>query len=251
MRRVFAILPLILLSNLTGFCQIKGDTIYYKQIEIRIYTYLLGKDTIVKSYFDKNAPRTIKKIKTNIGRVKHDLTFDSIMHLVRINYPSSSVTTTDLQTGKLTGFKTRTNPEFKSAITMDCYLIGAINYYSNEIAKDSNNYLSYYELANAYLRLNKTYSLSLFDKGISYINTSMRLNPAFEKAFVIKARLHEKNGIARGRMMSEPYVDIVDLNEIKQAIYCLDNLLRVNPDYEEGKQYRMELMDKYGSKYKL
>ena len=52
-------------------------------------------------------------------------------------------------------------------------------------------------------------------------------------------------------MMSEPHVDLVDVDEIKQSINCLNELLKINPDNTEARQYLDELNDRYSKKYKL
>jgi tetratricopeptide (TPR) repeat protein len=185
-----------------------------------------------------------------MGRMKRDLTFDSIADFVRTKYPSSSITTTDLSVDKPVKFYNTKTTDLNLAIAKDSYYIGAINYYWAEIEKDSSNYLSYYELAKAYDRYNLTYSLS-HDKVIGHLNTCIRLNPKFEEAYLLKARIHEKNGKMKGIMMSEPHVDIIDVDEIIQSINCLNECLLINPDNVEARQYLVELNDRYGKKYKL
>lgn len=80
---------------------------------------------------------------------------------------------------------------------------------------------------------------------------SLKLHSAFEEAYVLKARTHEKNGKWKGIMMSEPHVDIVETDEIKEAIKCLDDLLLLNPANREAQEYLAELKDRYGKNYKL
>jgi hypothetical protein len=244
MKKKLTILILILFITLPGFGQIYGDTIFYKSNEIRVYTYLLQNDTIIKAYFDKNIPRVMERRKTNLGRMKFDLTFDSITKFVRQTYVSASVTATDIQNVQLTAYREDINPNFKSAITTDCYWIGAINYYTEMTEKDSNDYLNHYELAVAFESYNSTYSL-MHDKTLKQLNTCIRLRPDFEDAYLFKARVHEKNGKMKGLMMSEPHHIIVDRNEINLAIQCLDNLLQINPNNAEAKKYREELKTKY------
>jgi len=252
MLKAITIFSFLLVSKLTIYGQINGDTLYYKQNEIRVYTYVLEGDTVVKAYCSKDLPRVIRKVKTNVGRVKRDLTFDSISQFVNQHYPSASTTATNLQTGKLIKFERGVTPDFESAISLDSYWIGAINYFSAEIEKDSVNYLSYYELANACDKFYFTGPLSSSlhcEKAISYLDKCIQLKPDFEKAYLLKARVHERNARGKGFIMADPHAHIEDVEEIKRALYCLDKLLVINPANEEGKQYRQELIDKYGDRY--
>ena len=250
MKRTIGILSIILAYNLTSYGQIKVDTLYHNQIEVRIYTYLLNQDTIVKVYFDHHTPRVTKKVKTNMGKIKRDLTFDGIADFVRTKYPSPSITTTDLSIDAPVKFSTTETPDLDLAIAKDSYYIDAINYYGNEIKKDNNSYLSYYNLAKMYADYNMAVTVS-HDKVIKLLARCILLNPNFEDAYLLKARVHEKNGIIRGIMMSDPHVDIVDVGEIIEAINSLNRILKLNPDNTEAKEYLEELKNRYGKKYKL
>jgi len=185
-----------------------------------------------------------------MGRIKRDLTFDSIADFVRTKYSSPSITATDLSIDKPVKYNIGETPDLNLPIAKDSYYIDAVNYYWGEIQTDSNSFLSYYELAKAYDSYDLTYSLS-HDKVIGLLNKCIRLNPDFEDAYLLKAMTHEKNGIMKGIMMSEPHVDIVDVDEIKQSINCLNELLKINPDNTKARKYLDELNDRYSKKYKL
>lgn len=248
MIRKITILTFILISNLTSYGQIKVDTLYFNQIEIRVFTFKLHQDTVVKAYIDQNTPRVTKKIKTNVGRIKRDLTLDSIVDFVSTKYQDPSITLTDLSIDKPSKFIDGETPNLNLAIAKDSYYIDAINYYWDEIEKDSNNYLFYYELAKSYDAYNHKFSL-LHDNVIGLLQKCIGLNPNFEKAYILQAKTHERIGIMKGHMMSEPHAQIVDLDEIKQSINCLNKLLNINPDNIEANQYLAELKEQYVKNY--
>ena len=250
MKNTIILSTFILFCNLTTYSQISVDTLYYKKVEIRVYTYLLHQDTAVHAYFDQNTPRKRKKIKTNIGRLKFDMTLEGIIDFLETKYRSPLVAPTDMNIDKPLSFSLGDTPHPALLIAKDSYCIGAISYYQKELEKNSRNYLPYYELAKAYDAY-KPYDPSIHDKVIAYLETCINLNPAFEEAYVLKARTHEKNGKWKGIMMSEPHVDIVDIDEIKEAIKCLDDILLLNPANREAQEYLAELKDRYGKNYKL
>ena len=250
MKKIIALFTIILTCTLASYGQVSVDTLYYNQIEVRIYTYLLNQDTIVKAYFDHKIPRVTKKVKSNIGKITQDLTYDSIAYFLRTEYPSVSITTTDLKIDAPVKFSITETPDLDLAIAKDSYYIDAINYYLNEIKKDNNSYLSYYNLAKMYAEYNTTVTFS-HDKVIKLLARCVLLNPNFEEAYLLKARVHEKNGIIKGALMSDPHVDIVDISEIIEAINSLNRVLKINPDNFEAKEYLEELKNRYGKKYKL
>lgn len=250
MNRIFAVLSLILIGNLSVYCQIGVDTLYYEQNEIRVYTYLVGKDTLVKAYYDKDARHVFKRVRTNLGRRKEDITLDSIARHIFKYHRFASVSSADFQNEELLEFEKGLTPDFKSTIARDSYLVGAVNYFFKEVERDSTNYLSYYELGKAYNQLHSL-RVSSYDKAISYFDTCIQLKPDFEDAYLSKAKVHEKKGIWKGIIRSDPHVNTVDVFEVKRALDCLDRLLNINPDHVEGKRYLIELKDRYGKRYKL
>lgn len=243
MKKALNFLILVFITSQTCFGQIDIDTIYHKKTEIRIYTYLLGNDTVAKAYFDMSLPRVTGKVSSNLGETTRDLTFDSIADFVRNIYPQSSITATDLKAGELTTFNPDIKPNSTSLISIDCYWIGGINHYSKEIVSDSSNFLNYFNLANA---LNQYYLWAgPYEKIITLLNSCIELNKEFEEAYILKAKMHEDNGVWKGIIMSEPHIDIVDRTEIELAISCLDELLKINPKNRQAKDLKIEIINKH------
>ena len=248
MKKTISLSIFLIVCSLTSFSQIKLDTLYFNKIEIRIFTYRLNHDTVVHAYFDQSTPRVWKKIDSNIGRIKYDLTLKRITNFVQKNYPSPLIAPTNFHLDKPLSFYPGDTPELTLAIAKDSYCIGAINFYQRELEKNAHNYLFYYELAKAYDTY-RPYDPIIHEQVLAYLATCLKQQPAFEEAYLLKARTHEKNGKMKGMMMSEPHVDMVDMDEIRQAIKCLEKLLLINPARLEAKQYLTELKDRYGKTY--
>lgn len=244
MKQLFITILLSLFSFIASG-QIASDTLFFNNIEIRVYTYSIESDTTIIAYFDHHVLKRSKKELRTFDQVIFDKTRLSIVNHVESIYPNASVKSTVFKNAELTPFSKEVKPDSKSLITKDCYWIGAINHYSKRIKKDSADYLNYFDLANAIIAYNYGSPHEHRDRIMALLNSSIGLNREFVKAYLLKSRIHEEMGIWKGAMMSDPHVDVVDLEEIQLAINCLNELLVLKPESKEAKDYRNELTKKY------
>lgn len=245
MKKLFITILLSLSSFITSG-QFASDTLFINNIEIRVYTYKIESDTTTLAYFDRQALKYTKKGLSNLAEMVYDTTRISIVNHIESLYPNALISSAAFENVELTPFNKEVKPDSKSIISLDCYWIGAINHYSKRIRSDSTDYLNYFDLANAFIDYKHGSSHEYRDRIMDLLNSSIELNREFEKAYLLKSRIHETTGIWKGAMGSDPHVDVVDLQEIEFAVNCLNDLLILKPECKKAEDYRNELINKYG-----
>ncbi len=234
---------MICFSNSESSAQIDGDTLYFNDIEVRIYTFVIEQDTVKKAYYGSNTQRVFNEVNTYSDKPKKVLDYDSIMYSIKIKRRFNYSCPTDLKSGVLiTKYNKDLVIDTSSKITTDSYWISVINHFSKQIEDDSTNYLNYYNYVDARLK----YGHYSYDNIKSKLENCIELNNKFEKAYLLKSKLYVYRARANGLMVaSYDNHNIVDRSEIKKAIECLEDLLRINPLNIEAINYRDELISKY------
>lgn len=240
MKTFITTLILICFSNSESSAQIESDTLYFNDIEVRIYAYEIEQDTVKIAYYGSNTQRVFNEVNTNSSKPKKVLDYDSIMYSIKIKRRFNYSYPTDLKSSVLiTKYKKDLLIDTSSAITTDSYWISAINHFSKQIENDSTNYLNYYNYVDARLK----YGHYNYDNIISKLEKCIELNNEFEKAYILKSRVHESWGRSKGLMVANyDNHNIVDMSEIEKAINCLEDLLRIKPLNLEAREYRDKLM---------
>lgn len=229
MKSINSVLFLLFIPTLLSG-QLNKTTLTFKDVTIECYKYKIEKDTLLIAYFDKSVRAIIKTYKSNLGKSKKDVTFDSIDNFVRKRFVGEKVTVRRTDTkAVLTDFKP--GIESPSAIfgkAFDHFWIGAINYYSSLIENRQQTDTSYYQLANALIQYYGTSMPWINSRAISYLDSCISFNKNYYAAYVLKAKTHVQNAIWKGKLSADPNVDVIDPTELNKATATINFVLQKN-----------------------